>query len=136
MLHTDPRYAAALNESAKSQRDPRIKAVFAVAPAVGEVFSPETLAKISIPVEMVAGASDPVAPPAANARYLAAHIPGAKLTICPAGVAHYTFLDRCTTKGKKESPEFCVDRPGVNREAVHTETALRALAFFDKYLGS
>jgi predicted dienelactone hydrolase len=101
---------------------------------VGELFSPETLSRISIPVEIVAGASDPVAPPATNARYLAAHIPHAKLTIYPGGVAHYTFLDTCTAAGKKQSPDFCVDRPGVNRDAIHTETALKAVTFFDKYL--
>jgi predicted dienelactone hydrolase len=134
LFHTDTHYAAALNESDELHRDPRIRAVFAIAPAVAEVFSPETLAKISIPVEIVAGASDPVAPPAANARYLAAHIPHAKVTIYPSGVAHYTFLDTCTAAGKKQSPDFCMDQPGVNRDAIHTETALKAVTFFDKYL--
>ena len=133
LFHTDAHYAAALNESDESHRDPRIKAVFAIAPAVAEV-SPETLTKISIPVEIVAGASDPVAPPATNARYFAANIPHAKLTIYPGAVAHYTFLDTCTASGKKQSPDFCVDRPGVNRDAIHTETALRAVTFFGKYL--
>lgn len=136
LLQADAPYAAALNESDESHRDPRIKAVFAIAPAVAEVFSPETLSRISIPVEIVAGASDPVAPPATNARYLAAHIPHAKLTIYPGGVAHYTFLGTCTAAGKQQSPDFCVDRPGVNRDAIHTKTALKAVLFFNKYLAT
>jgi predicted dienelactone hydrolase len=134
LFQTDAHYAAALNESDESHRDPRIRAVFAIAPAVGEVFSPETLSRISIPVEIVAGASDPVAPPATNARYFAAHIPHAKLTIYPGGVAHYTFLGTCTAAGKKQSPDFCVDRPGVNRDAIHAETARKVVSFFHKYL--
>ena len=134
LFHTDTHYAATLNESAETHRDPRIKAVFAIAPAVAEVFSPETLTKISIPVEIVAGASDPVAPPASNASYLADYIPHAKITIYPDGVAHYTFLDTCTTEGKRQSAEFCVDAPSVSRDAVHHETALKAASFFDKNL--
>lgn len=131
-LHTDAQYAAALNESEKSHRDPRIRAVCEIAPAVGESLSPETLSRISIPVEIVAGASDPVAVPATNGSYLAAHIPHARLTIYQGGVAHYAFLDTCTAAGKMQLPDFCVDGPGVNRDAVHNETALRAVSFFDK----
>jgi predicted dienelactone hydrolase len=100
---------------------------------VGELFSAETLSRISIPGDIVAG-SDPVAPPATNARYLAAHIPHAQLTIYPGGVAHYTFPDTCSVAGKKQSPDFCIDRPGANRDAIHTETALKVVTFFDKYL--
>jgi predicted dienelactone hydrolase len=131
---TDPHYVAALNKSDESHRDPRVRAVFAMAPAVAEWFSPESLSRISIPIEIVAGASDPVAPPAINARYLAAHIPHARLTIYPGGVAHYTFLDTCTEGGKKQSPDFCVDRPGVNRDAIHAQAALQGVSFFDKHL--
>jgi predicted dienelactone hydrolase len=108
--------------------------VFAIAPSPGEVPSAQTLGKVSIPVEMVAGAADPVDPPAMNAGYLAEHPPNARLTIYPDGVAHYTFLDTYTVEGKKQPPGFCVDRPGVNRDAIHAETSRKAVAFFDKYL--
>ncbi len=60
---TDAKFAAAFAAGDKSYRDPRIRAVFAIAPAIGAGFSPQNLAKISIPVEIVAGAADPIATP-------------------------------------------------------------------------
>jgi predicted dienelactone hydrolase len=135
LTKTDPRFRAAMAQSAEPHRDSRIKAVFAIAPALGQTFSPESLAGISIPVEIVAGAGDPIAPPAVNARYLAAHIPHAKLVIWPGGVAHYTFLDTCTTGGKRAQPQLCIDLAGVDRDRVHADTAAQAVAFFDEHLG-
>jgi predicted dienelactone hydrolase len=130
----DASYAAALKQSNSSRRDPRIRAIFAIAPGNGQNFSPDALSKISIPVEIVAGTSDTNVPPEDNARYYAAHIPNAKLKMYPAGVAHYTFLDTCTESGKKESPELCIDGPGIQRDAVHAETAQEAIEFFDDVL--
>lgn len=133
LFHTDPAYRQALEASRQSYRDPRIRAIFAIAP-LGSVFSPESLQKISISVEIVAGAGDPILSPHANAGYVAAQIPGAKLTIYPGGVGHYTFLDTCAPAAKSQNPGLCEDRPGVDRDAIHTETAAKAVAFFDKSL--
>ncbi len=124
----------ALQRSGDSYRDPRIRAVFAIAPAVARAFTPESLQKIAIPVEIVAGAADPIAPPAQNAQLFAANIKGAKLTILPGGVGHYTFLDVGTDAGKKQLPNFFVDNPGVDREAVHQQVAEMAAEFFEKEL--
>jgi predicted dienelactone hydrolase len=133
LFHTDASYGEAMKQSERSHADPRIRAVFAIAPAVGKL-SPESLGRISIPVEIVAGASDPLLPPAANAGYLAAHIPSAKQTIYPGGVAHYTFLATCTEMGVKQNPVLCGDLSGVNRNSVHSETGQKAVAFFDRNL--
>lgn len=129
-----PDIQATLKHAGDSYRDPRLRAVFAIAPAVAAAFSPESLAKVDIPLEIVAGASDPVAPPAQNAEFFAAHIKGAVLTLLPGGVGHYTFLDLATPSGKKELPQLSVDNPGVNREAVHKQVADMAVEFFDKQL--
>ena len=124
----------ALQRSRDSYRDPRIRAVFAIAPAVARAFTPESLQKIAIPVEIVAGAADPIAPPAENAQFFAANIKGAKLTILPGGVAHYTFLGVGTEAGKKQLPQLFVDNPGVDREAVHRQVAEMVFEFFQKEL--
>ena len=133
-LKQQPDVQRALQHSSESYRDPRIRAVFAIAPAVARAFTPESLQKISIPVEIVAGAADPIAPPTENAQFFATNIKGAKLTILPGGVAHYTFLDVGTAAGKKQLPQFFVDNPGVDREAVHKQVAEMAAEFFDKEL--
>lgn len=131
---TDPKFATAFAAGDRSYRDPRVRAVFAVAPGLGAAFSPQALAKISIPVEIVAGAADPVAPPPDNAEYLAHHIPGAKLVILPGGVAHYTFLQPCTPAGTKHLRTYCGDAPGVNRVHVHDKVSAMAARFFAAHL--
>jgi predicted dienelactone hydrolase len=134
LLKTDTAFADAFAQGDKSYRDPRVRAVFAIAPALGAAFSPQTLAKIAIPVEIVVGAADPIAPPPDNAEYFAHHIPGAKLVILPGGVAHYTFLDPCTPLGKKQLAMLCSNAPGVNRVRIHDKVAAMAAQFFAAHL--
>ena len=110
-IKQQPDVQQALQRSGDSYRDPHIRDVFAIAPAVARAFTPESLQKITIPVEIVAGASNPIAPPAQNAQFFAANIKGAKLTILPGGVDHYTFLDVGTDTGKKQLPQFFMDNP-------------------------
>jgi predicted dienelactone hydrolase len=133
-IEHQPDVQNAIRESGESYRDPRIRAVFAIAPAVSRAFTPESLEKITIPVEIVAGASDRIAPPAENAQFFAENIKGSKLTILPGGVGHYTFLDVGTDAGKKQLPQFFVDNDGVDRESVHLQIAEMAADFFDRDL--
>jgi predicted dienelactone hydrolase len=130
----DPAFANALGGDGKSYRDPRIRAVFAVAPAVGPSVTPESLAAIAIPVAIVVGEADSDAPVDANAKYYASKIPHAELTIFPGGVEHYTFLDVCTSGGRTVVAMLCVDRPGVDREQVHSATIELAAKFFAGHL--
>jgi predicted dienelactone hydrolase len=119
-----------LQQAGDSYRDPRVRAVFAMAPALGPAFPASGLKKISIPVEIVAGESDQNVPIASSAKYFARNIPGAKLHIFPGDVAHYVFLDSCTETGRKAMPGLCVDGKGVDRDAIHSETARLAIEFF------
>jgi predicted dienelactone hydrolase len=128
---TDKEYIDSVKHAGDSYRDPRIRAVFAMAPALGPAFTPAALAKISIPVEIVAGASDSNVPVDSSARYFAAHIRGAKLTIFPGGVGHYDFLASCTDQGRKSLPLLCADAPDVDRDAIHKRTAEMAVKFFE-----
>ena len=111
-------------------RDPRVRSVFAMAPALGPAFPASGLKKISIPAEIVAGESDQNVPIASSAKYFAAEIPGAKLHIFPGNVAHYVFLESCTEAGRKRLPALCVDGKKVDRDAIHRETEHMATDFF------
>jgi predicted dienelactone hydrolase len=133
-LQEKPDVQRTLQRAGDSYRDPRIRAVFAIAPAVAHAFTTENLQEITTPVEIVAGAADVIAPVAENARFLASNIKTAKLTILPGGVGHYTFLDAGTEAGKKQLPQFFVDNPGVDREAVHQQVDQMAADFFDREL--
>jgi len=133
MSKTDLEFQAGLREAAKSHRDPRVRAVFAIAPALGPGFSPDSLEKITIPTAIVAGLADTNVPPDTSAKFFAAHIPGAKLTLFT-GVGHYTFLATCAEAGRRNRPDLCLDPAGVLRDDIHQQTADLALAFFSANL--
>ena len=126
--------AESMARNGASYRDPRIRAVFAIAPAVGQAFDPDGFREVTIPVAMVAGAADPVAPVATNAARFKKLMPKAQLTVLPGGIAHYTFLDTCTEAGKETMKVFCSDAEGVDRDRVHAEVSGMAVEFFNKNL--
>jgi predicted dienelactone hydrolase len=130
---TDAEFQQALAHASDSFRDPRVRAAFAMAPALGPAFSEESLVKISIPVEIVAGSADENVPVASSARYFVDHIPGAKLTLFPE-VGHYVFLPTCTEEGRKSLALLCTDTAGVDRAAIHAKTTKMALRFFEANL--
>lgn len=126
--------AESLARSGASYCDPRIRAVFAISPAVGQAFPAGSFRGVKIPVGLVVGASDPIAPAPVNAAMEQREIPGTQLTILPGGVAHYTFLDTCTAAGKAAIPVYCADEPGVDRDTVHAQVVEMAERFFDREL--
>jgi predicted dienelactone hydrolase len=134
LAREDAAYAAALGESGRSYREPRIRAVVAIAPALGPAFTPESLAAIAIPVAIIAGESDSIVPIDANAKPDAAKIPHAELTILPGRVDHYVFVNICTSGGRSLLGPICVDAPEIDRAAIHRTTAALAIKFFEDRL--
>lgn len=123
--------AASLARSRGSFRDARLRAVLAIAPAVGQAFDREGMGDISIPVEIVAGDADAIVPPGTNARRIAGLLPSATLLMLP-GVGHSAFLDLCLPEGA--SLDICRDAPGIERADVHRVTAALALDFFKVHM--
>jgi predicted dienelactone hydrolase len=107
-----------LARSDESFRDPRVQAVFAIAPALGFTQTPESLHSIRIPVEVVVGAEDPIAPAEENASYVRSNIHGARETILP-NVTHYTFLDTCTAEGVAKLPLYCARLRAARTRCMH-----------------
>lgn len=116
-----------------SYKDSRIKAVFAIAPALGASFTQKSLESIKIPFQFVVGESDNTAPAKTNAQKIALFVKKSNFTILPGKVAHYTFLSDCTDFGKTILP-ICRDEEGVDRTEVHQKTAQMAFEFFSKKL--
>ena len=134
LLKTDAQFQSAVADSFRSHRDERIRAVFAIAPALGPTFQVSDLQKIAIPVEIVAGIADPIVPVKTSAEFFARYIPHAQLRLYGGGVRHYTFLGTCTALGMKSQPALCVDLPGVDREAIHAKATSEAINFFNAHL--
>ena len=133
---SDPEIATSLSKEKESHRDSRVRAVFAIAPALGPAFRPEGLNKITVPVQIVAGIEDDNVPIASSAKYFAANISGSKLVLLRGGVQHYQFLSSCTAAGRKNLSSLCTDKPGVDRDSIHEKTAAMAVEFFNARLGA
>jgi predicted dienelactone hydrolase len=126
---TDPVVQESLRHAGDSYRDKRIQRVFAIAPALGSGFTKAGLSGIRIPVRIVIGQEDKVAPLATNAQRYATLIKGATLTVLPGKIGHYTFLAECTPHGKAVR-DICRDAEGIDRAEVHQHVAQLALEFF------
>nr|WP_259295229.1 alpha/beta hydrolase [Paraburkholderia sp. DHOC27] len=124
-----PQTQASMTRAGDSYRDPRIKAVFAIAPALGEAFDATSFAEVDIPVLLAAGTQDPVAPVATNIQRIAGLLPRAQVNMAP-GAVHYTFMDDCLPRAADHLAMLCKDPEGVNRDAVHAQTIAWALGFF------
>lgn len=115
-----------------SRRDPRVRAAFLLAPALGYGVDAKSLGTIRVPFYVVAGAADGIATPATNAEMFAKGVRGAKLEILPK-VTHYDFLSPCTDFGRQVAGDYCLS--AVDRVAMHDHVARAALAFFQAALG-
>jgi predicted dienelactone hydrolase len=124
-----PGMEALAAEESSDFGDPRIKAAFLIAPAFMEALAPASLSRVRVPVSIVLGAADPIAPTATNGQLAARLIPGARLRVLP-GVGHYDFLSVCGPGGFKEVAPLCVDGAGATRAQTHAVTEAVAIAFF------
>jgi predicted dienelactone hydrolase len=130
LAKTNPVVEASIKRSHYPYDDPRVKAVFAMAPAIGLEHTDASLRAIRIPVYIVAGRADDITPPATNAERFANLIPTATLTILPGMVGHATFGSLCTPIGVKDAGWVCHDEKGVDRALVHKQVEQLALSFF------
>jgi predicted dienelactone hydrolase len=131
---TDPEFQNALRHASDSYRDPRVRAVFAMAPALGPAFRATSLKKIAISVTIVAGQADANVPIESSAKFFAAHIPHSESTIFAGNVAHYVFLNSCTDGGRETRAMLCRDGAGVDRDDIHAKTTSLAIKYFDSAL--
>ncbi len=116
--------------------DPRIRAVFAMAPGVVQAFGMDAagLAHLAVPTYIIVGARDTVTPPTENAEFAAKYARHVRLEVIPGPVGHNIFVNECNQEGKDELPEVCADAPGVDRGRIHAVIGKAALKFFDTYL--
>ncbi len=123
--------------AARSYRDPRLKAIFLLAPSLGWAFDAENLAQIEVPMEIVLGTRDEMLVPSGNGEYYARYVPDCQLRVIE-GAGHYIFLDLARPEALRADPalaEIAVDPPGVDRLAVHQEVAGWMIEFFNRNLG-
>jgi predicted dienelactone hydrolase len=126
---------ASIARAGASYKDPRIMAVFAIAPALGMAFDAGSFLGLDVPVALIGGTADTTVPVATNIRRIADLLPRARVTMLP-GAGHYTFLNSCLPSEDERRAAICVDNPGVDRDAVHARTVEQAVAFFAETLAA
>ncbi|WP_408477581.1 alpha/beta hydrolase family protein [Paraburkholderia megapolitana] len=124
-----PEATASMARAGASYRDERIKAVVAIAPALGEAFDNASFANVDIPVLLLGGTADVTVPVQTNIHRIAGLMPNAQVIMVP-GASHYTFVDTCLPAMAKRFANLCEDGPGVDRDAVHALAIERSLHFF------
>ena len=85
---------ASIARAGASYKNPRIMAVFAIAPALGMAFDAGSFLGLDVPVALIGGTADTTVPVATNIRRIADLLPRARVTMLP-GAGHYTFLNSC-----------------------------------------
>lgn len=115
-----------------SYYDPRVKAVFAIAPDLGKGFKPQGLAQTKVPVLVIVGGQDVITPAPTNAGYYSAHIKNTKLLTIN-GASHFTFMNKCSPLGMKITPHLCNDAPTARLKA-HKKAAEKIISFLKEKL--
>jgi predicted dienelactone hydrolase len=120
----DPAMQARLKEAAGDHSLPGVRAVFVMAPAIVQALAPESLPNMHVPVSILVGTGDTVAPAATNADVVSQAIPGAREQKID-GATHYDFLGDCLPAAKEVVPQCAqATHQGEAHEAA-TREAIR-----------
>ena len=93
-----------LQDAAADHAVPGVRAVFVMAPALVQALAPDSLRRMKVPVSLLVGTADIVAPAATNADVAARSIPGAKERHLD-GATHYDFLGSCLPDASNTVPQ-------------------------------
>ena len=104
-IQQQPDVQQSLLHAGDSRHDPRIRAVFAIAPAVARAFTAASLQKIAVPVEIVVGAIPLLRQPKTRSS-LPRTFKARKSPSCPGASAITPFLTPAPRPEKKSCPDF------------------------------
>ncbi|THD81744.1 MAG: alpha/beta fold hydrolase [Phenylobacterium sp.] len=131
-LAVAPEFAPEMARANGAHAVPGVKAAFAIAPAIVQALDPESLKAMRVPVAIILGNADPVAPPKTNGLAAAQALPHPELTELQ-DVGHYDFLAPCTPAGEQTVPLCNTKAP---KDATHRAAIHAALDFFEHTLGA
>ncbi|TFF39552.1 alpha/beta hydrolase family protein [Mucilaginibacter psychrotolerans] len=127
----DEKAVAASFRNSPDLMDKRIKAFFAICPAVGQGFiSKQQLKRVTAPMYIVGAQSDSIAPVKTNAKTYHKLMPKSKLLIIPGKTGHYVFLNEGSAEMKPTGGIYFNDDATVDRKAIHQQVGDLAAKFF------
>ena len=116
---------------APNLKDNRIKAIFVMAPALGQGFSSKDQMKdVNIPIFIVGVQSDSIAPITTNASHYKKLLPKAEWYLIKGKAGHYVFLNEGNEEMKQAAPTFFKDPDDVDRYKIHQQIINKAASFF------
>ena len=116
-------------------KDARIKAFFAISPALGGGFADEYQVKNITALLYITGLqSDSVAPVKSNAQHFHRMIHHSNYYEFPGDVGHYLILSEAIKEVKESDPIYFQDQPSVDRHQVHEKVKELAIRFFSDKL--
>lgn len=119
----------------QSYYDPRIKAIFLMAPATWCFGKEKAVKALKTPIGIVATVSDEVLAFGEHMEPLINQSVPAQLKVLRRGETHFIFLNRVSEKGKVVLGERVFrDPPGVDRRESHREIGLFAIEFFNQFV--
>lgn len=116
-------------------KDKRIKAVFAISPAIGGAFrDAKQMRQINIPVYIVGAEGDRITPPATNSEHYHKLIKKSEFYLFRGKAGHYVFIAEGNADLAKQRPVYFADDPSVSRREIHEKTLALAIQYFEKNL--
>lgn len=120
--------APAAAEPRVSVPDQRIRAVVALAP-MAVVFTPESLAAITVPVRVIVAEHDAVLNGRYHGGHVAAHLPRGRASTVP-GAGHFAFMAQATFPLPSAAGDAAGNPPGFDRVAYLPELENQVAEFF------
>ncbi len=115
-------------------RDPRVKAIVSAAPALGYSFTPDSLAAITVPVQLWRGGEDQILPSPYYVEPVRDRLAGRADYRVVEGAGHFDFLPPCDEALARNAPMICAPTPGFDRAAFHEDFNRDVVAFFKEAL--
>lgn len=116
-----------------SFKDERIKAIVAMAPALG-MGLPDERQEIACPVLIISAGSDRIAPAQTNAMRYHEKLPASMLISLEDETGHYVFLNEGNKELKTRAKPYYKDHRSVNRSEVHKHLNHEIIRFFMRNL--
>lgn len=111
-----------------SVADPRIRAVVVLAP-MAVVFTPDSLAAITVPVRVIVAEHDVVLNGKYHGAHVVANLPQARATTV-AGAGHFAFMAQASFALPSAAGDAAANPPGFNRLAYLPELENQVAGFF------
>ncbi len=114
-------------------RDDRIRAVFVMAPALGQAFGKSNMERVTVPVCLIASGRDEILPEPHNIGQYRKALPRQPEFHEFPGAGHFVYLPVCPLLVKALAMKACSD-VGTPRQEIHPELNQLSLNFFTRHL--